>query len=286
MSSLCMKILNTKFNRNNQPSFNGGLSKKLSSEILNTNVANVSQRLLKFNIVTDFNNNKTVAWCCQKVVELINELNQKYKLNLSLPKGIFVENFDNLNIGDKTLYAFCNMQPTKLLKNSDTFVPSRILFFNSFNSDFFLKNNMFFNWNNIDEIADLKFANKTAPTDYFLDIFFHEFAHVIHENHLINTLGSEIVAQKLQQIGFLQKSGVYKERYGEELSKICDYATINPLEAISCDLSRILSNEIDKNKLMYNTNPLKLSPYNNYYCELFNTKLNNILRKFWKGEFE
>ena len=281
-----MKILNDKFNRNNLPSFNGGLSRKVASEIKNTNVANVSQKLLESNVITDFDNNKTVAWCCKKVVEIINELNQKYKLNLSLPKGIFVENFDNLNVRDKSMYAFCNMQPTILLKDSDTFVPSRTLFFNSFNGDSFLKNRDFFNWENIDEIADFKFANKTAPTDYFLDIFFHEFAHVIHENHLINTLGGETVAQKLQQIEDLQGLGVYKAKYGKELSKICNSATINPLEAISCDISRRLSNKIDKNKLKYKTNPLKMSPYNNYYCESFNSDLDNILRKFWKGRFE
>lgn len=236
--------------------------------------------------MVDFQENKTVAWCCKKVVDIINELNHKHKLNLSLPKGVFVENFDNLNVTDKSMYGFCNMQPTKLFKETDIYVPSRTLFFNSFEGKNFLTNQKFYNWKNIDGIADYKFENKSAPTDYFLDIFFHEFAHVIHEDHLIKTLGANTVAEKLQQIEQLHQSNLYKLKYGQELSKICNYAQETPLEAVSCDMSQRLSNNIDKNKLQYDKNPLKDSPYDNQFFQLFNTKLDNILRKFWKGKFE
>lgn len=281
-----MNITNNNFNKNYAQSFQGGLSKKLMQEINNTNVEAVSQKLQEAKIITDFQDNKAVAWCCHKVVEIINELNQKHKLNLSLPKGVFVENFDNLNVTDKTMYGFCNMQPSKLFKDTDLYVPSRTLFFNSFEGERFLANQKFYNWQNIDEISDFKFSNKSAPTDYFLDIFFHEFAHVIHEDNLIKTLGSNIVAEKLQQVEKLHQSNFYKSKYGKALSKICDYAQETPFEAVSCDMSKRLSNKIDKNKLQYNVNPLKGTPYDNQFFELLNTKLDNILRKFWKGKFE
>ena len=270
----------------NNVSFNGGLNKETLKEIRYVNVDLVSSSLFKDNIITDFQENKIVAWCCQKVVMLIKEINKKYGLNLTLPKGIFVRNFDELNLKQTNMYGFCNMQPVKLFKNKDVYVPSRTLFFNSFENANYFKDEKFFNWENIDEISDFRFANKSAPTDYFLDIFFHEFAHVLHENQLIKTLGANITAKKLEQIEKLQKTGLYDKKYGKELSKICKSAVTNPLEAIACDISKIMTENINQDKIIFNINPLKHSPYDDNYMRLFNTKLNKILRNFWKGNFE
>lgn len=281
-----MKIKHCNSIQQNSLSFSGGLNKKILKEISDTNVGLVSHNLLKDSIITDFQGNKTVAWCCQKVVTLIKEINKKYGLSLTLPKGIFVRDFDGLNLAQTNMYGFCNMQPVKLLKNKDVYIPSRTLFFNSFEGERFFKDKNFFNWENIDEISDFRFANKFAPTDYFLDIFFHEFAHVLHENHLIKTLGADITSKKLEQIEKLQKMGMYDQKYGIELSKICKSAASNPFESIACDISKIMSENINKDKMFFNSNPLKHSPYDDNYIHQFNTKLNNILRNFWEGIFE
>ncbi len=55
-----------------------------------------------------------------------------FGLKLALPKGIFVEDFKDLNVDNPSMYGFCNLAPTKLKKNSDEITPSRIIFFNSF----------------------------------------------------------------------------------------------------------------------------------------------------------
>ena len=79
-------------------------------EIQRADILEISSRLAKKGIPTDFKGNKIIAWCCDKTIEIFEQINQKFKTNLSLPKGIFVENFQSLNVDTPNMYGFCNLQ--------------------------------------------------------------------------------------------------------------------------------------------------------------------------------
>ena len=88
-----MKISFLNERRQYKPSFSAGLTQSIAKEIQNADPILISQKLLKKGIPTNFDNNQTIAWCCNKVVEVIEHINKKYKMNFSLPKGIYVTDF-------------------------------------------------------------------------------------------------------------------------------------------------------------------------------------------------
>ena len=113
-------------------SYKSGLTQGMKLEIAKTNPAQIQTNLAKYGINADFRNNKFVAWASSKCFELIDELNQKFSLNLGLPNGIFVENFNNIDTKNKDIYGFCNLAPSKLYIDSDIKIPEKTIFFNEF----------------------------------------------------------------------------------------------------------------------------------------------------------
>ena len=261
--------------------FGAGLTKKMVLEIQKTDVLEIADRLAQKGVPTDFKGNKILAWGSDKTVDIFQQLNNKFGLRIALPKGIYAEDFSSLNVDNPNLYGFCNLAPTKLKKGSDEIVPSRTIFFNTLH-----------NWNKIDLIADKLYANKHLGTDFFLEIPFHEFFHVVHENHLLDLYDGEILLEKLQLVENPEQIAEYQKKYGPQVSKICHCAETSPLDAIACDLSRQIVNSIDKNNLTPNKNPFARIPYQEEDLSLFQkmqTKINPLkgtLRNFWNGKFE
>lgn len=280
-------------------SFSAGLNTKLAQEIRTADVSEIVNRLAKKGIESDFKDNKVIAWCCDKTVELFQELNDKFNLKLALPKGIWVENFEKLNVDNNNMYAFCNFLPTKLKKKSDEICPGMTLVFNSFEwakglpgdeigcQDY---------WGNINKISDLRYELKHTPTNHFLNIFLHEFSHVAHENKLLSKFSGETFIEKFQQTVDPIQVAEFKRKYGQKLSGICNDASLNPFEAVACDMSRTIANSLDSTKLISNTNPLLNTPYENLsFWQRVNLptpqknaelSLQEILRNFWNGKFE
>lgn len=278
-----------KNNYNISISFKAGLTPKIMKDIQAVNPTEISQYLSNKEIVTNFQDNKIIAWCCAKVVEIIEYINNHYNQKLSLPKGIFVENFNNLKIPSTNIFGFCNLQPVKLYHNNEV-IPSRVLFFNSFKN----KNDSHLNWNNLDTISDNRFLEKQSGTDYFLDIFLHEFFHASHEDRLINKLGSRKLAKLFKLLNDDKFIEEYPKKFGLKISQICDYALINPMEAVACDMSRITVNSLNKETLLPESNPFIGTPYeklsfwkriNIPYYQLEEKPLIEILRDFWNGKF-
>lgn len=276
--------------------FGAGLTPKMVQEIKNADVIEISKDLSKKGVDTDFKGNKIIAWCCQKTVNIFEQFNSRFKMNLSLPKGIYVEDFEDLNIKDQNNIGFCNMAPTYLKKNSTEITPAKTLFFNSFQSfikQVPVKDRWQYDWRYLNKRADKNYAEKFSSTDIFLEPFFHEFTHVIHETNMIKTNGPDATIKSLIEANTLDYIRAYKGKYGNKISQICGYAEESPSEAIACDISKIIADSIDEN-LRPVKNPFKDSPYeklpswqrNIPNCSDKEQPLNEILRNFWNGKFD
>lgn len=260
--------------------FGGGLTPKIMQEIHKTDVVAISSKLVQKGIPNDFKGDKVLAWCCDKTVDIFQQLNQRFGLKLALPQGIYVEDFRKLNVDNPQMYGFCNLAPFELRKGFSEDVPSRILFFNSLHK-----------WEDIDSISDRRYKEKFASTDFFLDIPFHEFVHSAQEDRLLDLYDDEILLEKLLSLTDPKQIEMYQKKYGDKVSRISNYALNSPLDAVACDLSRRIANSINKVNLTPTKNPFAGSPYQDNVSsfqklQLKLNPLNNILKKFWNGEFE
>lgn len=286
--------------------FEAGLTPKMWQEIQGTDVLSISNKLAKKGIPTDFQGNKIIAWCSDKSVEIFEQLNKQFGTNFRLPKGIYVEDFNKLNIDDSNLFGFCNAFPTELKKSSTEIIDGGTLWFNSFETalkDVPQCDKWAYDWNNINEITDKRFAKKSIPTDHFLYTPIHEFAHNTHEFHILGLLtnaNENNAGNMLLELFELTKNPKYiakfKQKNERVLSGVCKNATIDPAEAIACDIPRHILSSLDKDSLMLVKNPFKGAKYyrqDSHKPSLMsatqylskNVKLNNLLRNFWNGKF-
>lgn len=278
--------------------FGAGLTSQMVREIQQTDVLEISKKLATKGIPTDFKKNKVIAWCCDKTVEILEQLNIRTGQKIALPRGIYVEDFEKLNIEDKNAIGFCNLAPTKLIKNSDEIIPSRVIYFDtlvqkkaSSPSGMQWLND----WNNIDSISDYRYATKQAGTDSFLDIFLHESSHNIHLDKLLQRYNGETVLEKILSAKDEKQIAAYQKKYGVTISQICDYALTNPLEAVACDMAKIITDSLEGTTLIPTKNPFIGTPYENLsFWQRINLpeptneeeRLKEILRNFWNGKFE
>jgi len=270
--------------QNSKINFGAGLTPKMMEEIRRTDVLEISKKLAKKGILTDFKGNKVVAWCCDKTVGILEELNNRFGQKLALPSAIEVENFERLNVENSNALGTCNMLPTKLKKNSNELTLPRAIFFNSLH-----------NWENIDKIADNDYAIGLSSTPHFLNFSLHESVHSAHEDRLLDKVGATIFVRELDLYRNRGHITGYQKKYGGQISQICDYAKTNPFEAIACDIPRVIVSVLDKETLMPIKNPFTGTPYDNlsFWQRLNNTNpsgktksLNKILRRFWNGKFD
>jgi len=255
------------------------------------------EKLAKKGIESNFKDNKVIVWCCNKTVEIFEELNKKYKLKLALPKGIFVEDFTKLDIDNKDMYGLCNWFPSRIIKDSSKVFPERTVFFNSFNKKLSIvsKNNRWlYQWQNIDAITDKAYKSHFTSTDHFLNFFIHEFCHSAHNSHLLDIYPPEKLLYKLLRMTdekFIQQ---YQEIYGKEISKISVHALCNPLEAISNDMTLKITNTLSESELLPTKNPFKnsLYPKSNIFSSIKLIKSapkdeltrNKTLKRIWYGQ--
>lgn len=259
-----------------------GMTKKIQTEINSCDITRISHEFSRNKINTDFKNNKIIAWCSFKSLEIIIELNKRFQLNLPLPKAIFVENFDKLRLQiDPNAIGLCNVAPTLLFKDSNLIIPEKTIVFNSDDSY----------WNNLDDESNRAKANGISPTDFFLSTFLHEFSHVIHINNLLKIYDGKKILELLYNIPDNMEN--FKDKYWYILGKnCCTYAGSNPMEAIACDLEKRISNCIDKNTLHPINNFIENSPYRKLsikekiFRPFTETKYDKAIRNFWNGNFK
>lgn len=270
--------------------FRAGLTRQLKQEIHSSDIDKISRIISNHGIQNDFKGNKLIAWCSLKCLEIVNKLNNDYNLKLGLPKEIFVEDFKWLNVSDKNAAGVTNFAPTQLYKENNTIIPERTIFFNEFKSLNYSGGNEY--WDRIDAESDANFENRISATDFFMEVFFHEFSHTLHEDNLINKFGGEKTVQKIKNAFQPLNIRRFRDKSETLLKSICEYAALNPFEAVACDLSKRFIENIDKNKLSINNNILSKSPYEKpsfmesvFKCQNHNP-LNKLLRKLWNGKFD
>lgn len=278
-----MKIQQTSLN------FQAGMTKAIRQEINSTDINKISNMLYRENgIVSDFKQNKAVAWSSAKCVELIKSLNKNYNLQLGLPKGIFVEDFNALHINDKTATGTTNFLPSLLLENSNEIVPENTIFFNEFKELNYKGGNEY--WDKIDKWSDINFDEHFSATDFFMEIFIHEFTHVIHSNNLLKNMSMQKLAEKFNQTQnpiYLRK---FHDKYENWLNNICIYASSHPFEAVACDLSKRIIDNTDKNTFGISKNIISQSPYErtNFITRKLKYKdmIDKLLNSIWRGKID
>lgn len=279
-----MKIQSNQSNIN----FRSGLTSKMKNEISHCDISKISKEFAKSGINTDFKNNKVIAWCSLKSMEIIQALNKKFNLNLALPKGIYVEDFNNLRISDKNSPGFCNTAPSKLYMGNigNAVVPERVIFFNSFSELQPKSENAV--WDSLDSISDISYENGISATNFFLETFLHEFTHCIHLNNMLEKLGGENLLKNIQKALSPSYLENFHSQYDNMLTQICDYAAKNPMEAVGCDFSKRLIQSLNKNNLIPQNNFMYKSPYEpRRGLSIFKREeqMEAGLRKFWNGKF-
>lgn len=269
----------------NKPSFRAGLTKKFKNEINYCSVQKISKELKTLNIKTDFKGNKLLAWCALQCIKLITEINNRYGLNLALPKGIFVEDFSRLKKNTKDAYCYVNTIPKLLYSDKNVLVPEKTIFINEFKEMNYDGGNAI--WDQVDELADMNFENKTTTTDFFLETFLHEFAHVMHEGNMQkNHSSSELLKIIISMVKGQEPT--FQKLKPEITEKISEYATTNPLEMIACDLSKRIINCTSKETLQPIGDFTIKSPYKkqNLFKKLLERKdnLEIMLKNTWNGK--
>ena len=271
--------------------FHAGLTKQIQKEIATCNTKKISAEFSKFNIPTDFRNNKTVAWCSLKCFEIIQNLNKQFNLNLALPTGIFVEDFKKLNILSQDASGSCSIFPTKLYKDSEIIIPEKTIFFNENPDDPNYKGSLY--WENIDLCSDISKNSHLAPTDFFLNTFLHEFSHVIHIGHLIKSMGRENFLKVFNKINNPAAISQFKNKYWLLMfENLCTYASSHPMEAVACDFSKRIAEHLNKDTFLIKDDFIKNSPYRKYsvidtiLSPLKYSEYNHTIRQFWNGNFK
>jgi len=245
-------------------SFGYGLSPEISKEIKHCNIDRITKELAKRGIETDFTNNKVVAWCSNQAVKIFEHLNEKYGLNLSLPKGIFVEDFVKLKISED--YGKCNWYPAYLPPESDRVFPERTIIFNSFESK--LKTvpesaKWKYQWENIDNFTEELYKNGISSSAHFLWGFLHEITHVANNAHvfeLFKELSPQEILLKLRSLTSEEYSNEFKIKHGGLLSVVSKRAMDGPFEAFAEDKSVKIANSLDSITLLPKYNPFKSDP--------------------------
>ena len=121
----------------------------------------------------------------------------------------------------------------------------------------------------------------------------HEFSHVSHEDRLLNQFGGKKLAKLLESLSEDEQLQKYRNVYGNSVRQICNYAENSPLDALACDIPRVIVNVLDKETLMPTRNPFIGTPYEKLHfwqrAPKYSGKdkfLNEILRNFWNGKFD
>ena len=279
-----MKVQNQNYNLN----FHAGLTSAMKSEINSVDTAKISNYLQRQGIQSDFKDNRILAWCSLKSIELINEMNKRFGTHFGLPRGIFVEDFSKLNTSQKVSLGFTTMLP---IENADSkIIPEKTIYFNEFSALNYKDKNVF--WDNIDNVTDqAQDGKKIFATDFFLEPIFHEFAHAIHETHLLEKLSPRKLMEFLYTIASPENIESFQARNGSLLrKKLCEYAATSPMEAIACDFSKRTIECLDKDTLIPQKSLLPESPYKNrsfwdrHIGFKPESKLTFILRSFWNGK--
>ena len=254
-------------NDNTNINFHAGLTKQMKQEISSCDINKISREFAKHHIITDFKDNKIVAWGCLKALEINKALKLKF------PNMVKVEDFSKLDANEDAI-GFCNAAPTELYLDNNSTVRENSVFFNE-NYD----------WKNLDENSDLYFQISQHSTNFFLETFLHEFAHAAHfKNMLLNMSGVQYVKSIINSLKPENLQNLEHKFF--ENKDLCSYALASPLEFVACDLAKRTIDNLDKNTLDVKTSFISKSPYSKTPFLNFFVKKDEVFKQaknFWNG---
>ncbi len=279
---MSLKISAISNNRNF--TFRAGYTNIMKNEVASIIPQKVSREMAKRNITADFKDNKFLAWASIKCLNIIDAMNNKYKLHLGLPKGIIAEDFELIKTAEPSAIGCCNILPSNIYKDNDVIIPEKTILFNISENRGMSKV-----WDKIDEVADFNYDIGVGATNFFLESVIHEFSHVLHLDNMLNKLGAAKYIASISEV--LKDDCNSKLRSSWSLFRnICHYAMTSPLEAVACDISKREIDVLDSETLLPKSNFIKGSPYEdkNIVQKIFDNKsdkLSELLSRYWQGKF-
>ncbi len=287
------RLLQTTFSTTYKPSFKAGLTSKIINEVKSTNVANIETNLLEKGIIAGFQDDKISAFCVSKLVEIIQIINKKFKTNFELPKAVFVDDFEKLNIENKKLFAFTNFLPAKLKQGCGEVFSEQTIFLNNRN---FKSHDIETNLKNLNALADRNYSSKFYSGDLFFHNYIHEFSHCAHEGAMRKKMTAEEFVQRISKIYDEKSIAEFQTKYGKLFTDSPIYSQSNQLELIADELSRLFELSLNVSTLEPQNNSFKNSflnqnkiftKINSLFSDDKNLKnKNRVLYDFWSGRFD
>ena len=270
--------------------FQRGLTKSIRNEINSCDTHKIADYLKKEKgILSDFKDNKVIAWCALKSVSIIEELNRRYNTKFTLPYAVYVEDFEKLNIDSNDIFGFLNFFTNNRTYKDKSLATANTIYYNDFkNTDVNSPNGL---WDKIDEIMDSQYESKMVTTDFFLEPIFHEFVHAMHEGNLVKKLGMKGMFNFIKTQYIKENIAKFQCNNSYLLTEISNYATENPIEAVACDFSKRAMTGINKKTLLPITNFIKSSPYQkqSFWDRFFSKpqdKTDELLKNIWNGDYK
>lgn len=269
---------NNRFNKpNTKLSFGYGWNSRVAEGIKCCNVSQITEDMAKKGIIADFAGNKVVAWCSNQSVKIFETLNQRFGLQLDLPKRIFVTDFAKLKINKLNDCGACNWYPARLAPGSKEIFPERTVLFNSFESKLqTLPQNLRwkYGWDNIDSTSERLYRSRTSSSSHFLAPSLHEFVHSAHNSNWFKKLGPQETLERLKILKSNDYLAKFNAKYGAELSHLSESASKNPLEAAADNMSGKIIASLDASSLLPATNPFNANSHPS----------DKIIKRIWDGE--
>ena len=231
-------------NRSNKLSFSAGLNYKISSMQYTFDCNSAVSYLKKYNINSNFLDNKPIALSTTLAINIINKLRDTFGFFPFWSPSINVYKKNNLLIPDKELYHFCIPEEKKVLSNQHTFKPASIFY-----SDI----------KSLDELnfqAEKGYDIGIKPSNHFLSDIIHEMMHAIYLNRIYEKYGKAVfpILRDLQHKHFSKAEN-------EIISNILGKAATEPLnqyhEVFADTFTKSICDSLTMNDCLLSKNPLE-----------------------------
>lgn len=193
-------------NQSTKLSFSAGLNYKISKMQHTFNCNNAILYLKKYNINSDFLDNKSIALSTTIAIHILNKLKETFGFFPFWSPSINVYKKNNLLIPEKELYHFCIPEETKVLSNKQSFKPASIFY------------------SNIGSLDELNFQAEKGydigikPSNHFLSDIIHEMMHAVYLNRIYEKYGKGAFPV-LQDLQYKHFSKAENEVIGDILGK-------------------------------------------------------------------
>lgn len=228
--------------------FSSGLNRALAQSYNQINIDHVETLLQRENVNADFQMNKTVAFCLQKILEIFDILKTKINVkifDLNAP-NIRVYNRQSLNFPFKG-YGFCIPETRTVLKNELPYETGSIFYDDEYSIE------------ELNNKLDESFSRNERSSSHYLSPFIHEIMHGVYLDYIYKKYGYE------GQCPYTREKYSKEHNFGLKIMNILQQKVFSREE-----------NEIIKNNLgLYSLSPQ--NQYHEVFAETFTKIICNCL---------